>query len=50
MIIPHRRPIDELRLIYKQKKREKKAAKKAYYEERAKDKGYQSPNTDSEDD
>ena len=37
MFIPTRRPIDELRPMYKQKKRELKAAIKAYRAERAKD-------------
>ena len=49
MLIPTRRPIDELRLVYKQKKRELKAARKAYRAERAKDTAYRSPNTSSED-
>ena len=49
MLIPTRRPIDELRLVYKQKKRELKAARKAYRAERAKDNAYRSPNTSSED-
>ena len=49
MLIPTRRPIDELRLVYKQKKRELKAARKAYRNERAKDIAYKSPNTSSED-
>ena len=49
MLIPTRRPIDDLRLAYKQKKRELKAARKAYRAERAKDTAYRSPNTSSED-
>ena len=50
MVIVHtRRPIDELRLVYKQKKREMKAARKAYRIERDKDNAYRSPNTSSED-